>query len=345
MIPLIALITGSAKSLLVGELSPVDSINQLDISQPDSISAKQHLPVYPIPSPAVIYCSAPGILNDSSPISGKELNEYQILQVDDNAIPACLSQGEIDTGTINPVTTDMPVGGTSDTSIRIEQPTGFQDNHSIIKEIPPPDPWPQELLSKDDHITYGDLRDWLNDLNSFYNEEPVFRSILNLPYPSDQSQLFPDQITARPTYGWVFDNFLTDWINDRVMHIITPDPEELMDEGPVSNDDESQQQAGAPKTFDQIYLPFMEKLDRQDEEQAKEFFQKIYELLTPLRGLLVIAVTGVDRSSGGNGAITAGQRLPGLLNQSGIPASNIRVITSRSHNYILVKRSESKKNG
>lgn len=348
MIPLIALITGSAKSLLVGDLGPVDSINQLDISLSDGISAKQPLPIYPIPSPAVIYFSASGIINDSSPMGGKELNDYQIVQVDDKAIPNCLSQGEIETkdaGSVNPVITDMPTEGTSDISIRIEQPTGFQDNHSIIKEIPPPDSWPQELLSKDDHITYGDLRDWLNDLNSFYNEEPVFRSILNLPYPSDQSQLFPDQITARPTYGWVFNNFLTDWINDRVMHIITPDPEELMDEGPVSNDNESQQQAGAPKTFDQIYLPFIEKLDRQDEEQAKEFIQKIYELLTPLRGLLVIAVTGVDRSSGGNGAITGGQRLPGLLNQSGIPASNIRVITSRSHNYILVKRSERKKNG
>ena len=342
MIPLIALITGSAKSLLVGEPDPVDSINQLDISLSDSISAKQHLPIYPIPSPAVIYFPASGIINDNAPISGKELNEYQIVQVDENVMPGCLSLSEIDTedpGSINPIAADRLAGGTSDTTVRIEQAPGFLDNHSMAREIPPPDPWPQGLLGTDDHITYGDLRDWLNDLNGFYDEEPVFRAILNLPYPSDQSQLFPDQISARPTYGWVFDNFLTDWINDRVMHVITPDPDGLMDDGLDSDDGESPQQAGTKKTFDQIYIPFIEKFDRQDEEQAKEFFQKIYELLTPLRGLLIITIAGADR---GNGAITRGQRLPGLLNQSGIPAANIRVIASRSHNYVLVKRSENR---
>lgn len=49
MIPLIALITGSAKSLLTGELSPIDSINQLDMSPSDIAAAKQQLPIYPYP--------------------------------------------------------------------------------------------------------------------------------------------------------------------------------------------------------------------------------------------------------------------------------------------------------
>ncbi|WP_257294667.1 hypothetical protein [Endozoicomonas sp. YOMI1] len=344
MIPLIALITGSAKSLLAGELSPVDSINQLDISLSDIVSAKQHLPIYPIPSPAVLYFSASCITHDNSPINSKELNEYQIVQLDENAIPGCLSMSEIDTqdtGSISSAATDMPAEVTPDTSINIEQTSGLHDNYSMIEKSPPSDPWPQGILSKDDHINYGDLRDWLNDLNGIYNEEPVFRSILNLPYLSDQSQLFPDQISAHPTYGWVFDNFLTDWINDRVMQVITPDPGELMDDSLVNDNNESQQQTETPKTFDQIYIPFIEKFDRQDEEQAREFFQKIYELLAPLRGLLVIAITGVDRPHG-NGAITRGQRLSRLLNQSGIPAFNIRVIASHGHSYVLAKRSENR---
>lgn len=72
MIPLIALITGSAKSLLTGELSPIDSINQLDMSPSDIAAAKQQLPIYPIPSPAALYFSASYITHDSSPINSLE---------------------------------------------------------------------------------------------------------------------------------------------------------------------------------------------------------------------------------------------------------------------------------
>ncbi|WP_163370810.1 hypothetical protein [Endozoicomonas acroporae] len=341
MIPLIALITGSAKSLLTGKLSPIDSINQLDMSPSDIASAKQQLPIYPIPSPAALYFSASCITHDSPPINSKELNDYQIVELDENAIPGSLSWSEIDTqdtGSISSTATDMSAVVTPDTSISIEQTSGLHDNYSMIKNSPPSDPWPQGILSKDDHINYGDLRDWLNDLNGMYDEEPVFRSIFNLPYPSDQSQLFPDQISTHPTYGWVFDNFLTDWINDRVMQVITPDPGEFMDESPVIDNNQSQQ-TEASKTFDQIYIPFIEKFDHQDEEQAKEFFQKIYELLAPLRGLLVITIAGIDR---GNGNIAKGQRLSRLLNQSGVPASNIRVIESHRHSYVLAKRGENR---
>ncbi len=324
----------------MGELDPVDSIDKLGISPSEVVSATQHLSIYPIPSPAVLYFSTFCITNNNSPINSKGLNEYQVVQVEDNAIPNCLSWNEIDTedtGSISSVATDMPAEITTDTSIKIEQPLDFNDNYSLFKKSPPSDPWPQGLLSKDDHITYGDLRNWLNDLNSIYDEEPVFRSILNLPYPSDQSELFPDHINARPTYDWVLDNFLTDWINDRVMRVITPDPSELMDDSIVKDNNESQQQAGNLKTFDQIYIPFIEKFDRQDEEEAKEFFQKIYELLAPLRGLLVIALAGVDRP-----AFTKGQRLSRVLNRSRIPASNIKVIGSSSHRYVLVKRTKNR---
>ena len=339
MIPLIALITGSAKSLLPGELSPIDSINQLDMSLSDIGSAKQPLPIYPIPSPAALYFSASCITHDSTPINSKELNDYQV-ELDENAIPGCLSWSEIDTqdtGSISSTATDMSAGVTADTSI--EQTSVLHENYSMIKNSPPSDPWPHGILGKDEHINYGDLRDWLNDLHGIYDEEPVFRSIFNLPYPSDQSQLFPDQISAHPTYGWVFDNFLTDWINDRVMQVITPDPGELMDDSLVNDNNQSQQHTENQKTFDQIYIPFIEKFDHQDEEQAKEFFQKLYELLAPLRGLLVIAIAGVDRQHG-HGTITKGQRLSRLLNQSGIPASNIKVIASHGHSYVLAKRSE-----
>ncbi|USE38949.1 hypothetical protein [Endozoicomonas sp. SCSIO W0465] len=341
MIPLIALITGSAKSLLAEELSPVDPINQLNISLSDAVSATQHLPIYPIPSPAVLYFSASCITNSSSPINSKELNEYQVVQVDDTAIPCFLSGSEIDTEdpeSISLTASGMPAEVSPETSSKIAQPPGFHDSYSLIKEDPPSDPWPQGLLSKDDHINYGDLSDWLNDLNGIYDEESVFRSILDLPYPSEQSQLFPDHVIARPTYGWVVDNLLTDWINDRIMRISTSDQGEPLEGNLVEDNNESQQQAGPRETFDQIYLPFLEMFDHQDEEQAKAFFQKLYELLAPLRGLLVIAITGVNRPQGSS-VITKGQRLSKLLNQSGIPASNIRVITSHNHSYVLAKRS------
>ncbi len=339
MIPLIALISGSAKAFLTGDVGPVDSINQLDISLSEIDPVKQQLPIYPIPSPAVLYFSPYCFSQNSVPINSKELGEYQILQLDDNPIPSCLPWSEIDTQdteSISSTTTHMAAGVIPNTSTNIEPASGFHDNYSMIS--PSSDPWPQGLLNKDDHITYGDLRDWLNGLDGIYNEESVFRSILDLPYPTEQSQLLPDQISTRPTYGWVLDNFLTDWIKERVMQAAAPDPVELMNDG-MANNNESPQQVETSKTFDQIYIPFIDQFDRQDEEQASEFYQKIYELLTPLRGLLVIAITAVDRPQG-NDAITRGRRLGGLLHQSGIPADNIRVMGSHRHSYLLAKRSE-----
>ncbi len=344
MISLIALIARNAKSLLPGELNPVDSINELDISPSEIVSATQHLPIYPIPTPAVLYFSMPCITNNNSPMSNKELHEYQVMQVDDNAIPSCFSWNEIDTeepGSISSAATDTTAEVSTDTSLKIEQTSGFHDNHSLIKKSPSPDPWPQGLLGKDDHITYGDLRSWLDDLNGIYDEEPVFRSILNLPYPSDQSEIFPDPINARPTYGWVSDNFLTDWINDRVVHVSTRAQDALFDDRLVEETDESPDQAGASKAFDLIYTPFLQKFDPQDEEPVREFFQKLYELLAPLRGLLVITILGIARSHGHDATIK-GHRLSRLLNQSGIPAANIRVFTSRGHTYVLAKRSDNR---
>ncbi|KEI72394.1 hypothetical protein GV64_18155 [Endozoicomonas elysicola] len=324
-------------------MSPVDSTNELDISPSEIVSVTQHLSIYPISSPAVLYFSASCITNKNSPINSKELHEYQVIQVDDNAIPSCLSWNEIDTeepGSISSVATDMTTEVSTDTSLNIEQTSGFHDNYSLIKKSPSPDSWPQGLLGKDDHITYDDLRSWLNDLNGTYDEEPMFRSILNLPYPSDQSEIFPDSINARPTYGWVSDNFLTDWINDRVVRVSTRAQGALVDDRLVEETDESPDQAGASKAFDLIYTPFIQKFDPQDEEPAREFFQKLYELLAPLRGFLVITILGVARSHG-HDATTKGYRLSRLLNQSGIPASNIRVFTSRGHTYVLAKRSNS----
>lgn len=344
MISLIALIARNAKSLLPDELSSVDSINALGISPSEIVSATQHLPIYPISSPAVLYFSASCITHDSSPFNSKELNEYQVVQVDDNATPSCIPWNEIDTeepGGISSADTDMAAEVSKDTSLNIGQTSGFHDNHSLIRKSSPSDPWPQGLLGKDDHITYDDLRSWLNDLNGIYDEEPVFRSILNLPYPSDQSEIFPDPITARPTYGWVSDNFLIDWINDRVVRVSTRAQGALIDDRLVEETDESPDQAGASKAFDLIYTPFIQKLDPQDEEPVREFFQKLYELLAPLRGLLVITILGIARSHG-HDASTKGHRLSRLLNQSGIPAANIRVFTSRGHTYVLAKRSDNR---
>ncbi len=122
-------------------------------------------------------------------------------------------------------------------------------------------------------------------------------------------------------------------------HVSTRAQGGIFDDGLVQDTNEAPYQAENPKAFDLLYIPFIQKFDPQNEESERDFFQKVYELLAPLRGLLVITIIGIGRSDD-NTAIMKGLRISRLLNQSGIPASNIRVITSHRHNYVLANRND-----
>lgn len=342
MITLVALIAGSAASSLVDELNPVEPVPQADLALPDIAAVTSDLPIYPMRSPVALYLSELTRANQTVPVNGKVLDEYQIEQIDGSAITNTLSAEQIDTvdvanipctvATDDMVTEEIPVTGGN-----IELTPALPDPPSPIRMNPTPDDWPQGLLNEDNSTTYGDLNDWLHDVNRVYHEETLFRSILTLPFPSGESQLFPDHISPHPTYGWVLDNCLTDWINDRAMRVISPDPDNAIDASEVTDTHEVAQHDEVRQTFDQIYIPFMDKFEGQDDARTSEFFHKLYELLAPLRGLLVIAITGIDKPCG-NGTIATGQKLSGLLTRSGFPAANMRVMSSGRHSYLMALR-------